>query len=620
MPVVKNFFNELKARNVRKTLAIYVSSALTTIGIVRLFTDVYGLPPRIFPVVVTLATCGLASAFLVAWYHGKEGAQKVRVREIVMHSVIGVVALVVSLNVGSATRRAKLPPKERTIAVLPFKNFSDSKEDEFFSDGVMEDILTQLSKIGDLNVISRTSAMKYKDLQKSIPEIAEELDAGVVLEGSVRRTGNRVRIVAQLIDAQSDQHLWSETYDRELKDIFSIQSEVAQKIAASLQATLSPQELRLIQTTPTTNLEAYALYLKGREHYYRYRKDDNEIAVDYFRKAIGLDPRYALAYAGLADAYSQRVHKFEYPKTWIDSALAASLTAIELDPNLAEGYKALGLAYDAKAWQEKALEAYKTALRLNPNYASVITNLADIYKRRGNLDTAISLLNKAVTLAPERPYIHVTIALVYQILELDSAAFRAYRRAIALDPNQQYAYMQLGWLHLTRGELSQARALRDTLLRRTPDTHLVLDYLAEVETFSGNYAKAAAYYDTLYSQGMAESAFQLAFALQKLGERRKATQLLEADLKRLLAEVAEKGDEMPALGVVYVYSMLGNLQEANRWLSKAIARGWRDYRWLVVDPRLENLHADAGFQSLIAELKVRVQLMRERVLQEGIVF
>jgi protein kinase/serine/threonine-protein kinase len=405
-----------------------------------------------------------------------------------------------------------------------------------------------------------------------------------------------------------------------LKDIFAIQSEVAQKIAASLQATLSPQELRLIRTTPTTNLDAYALYLKGREHYYRYRKEDNEVAIEYFRTAIGLDPNYALAYAGLADAYSQRVQKFDYPKTWIDSALTASRRAIELDPNLAEGHKALGLAYDAKAWEEKALEAYKTALHLNPNYAAVVTNLANIYQRRGNLDTALSLLNKAVTLAPERPYIHISMALVYQILELDSAAFRAYHRAIALDPNQQYSYMQLGWLHLTRGELSQARALRDTLLLRTPDTHLVLDYLAEVETFSGNYAKAAAYYDTLYSQGVVESGFQLAFALKKLGNDRRAKQLLEADLKRLLAEVDERGDGLRSLGVVYVYSMLGNLPEANRWLGNAIAHGLRDYRWLLVDPRLENLQADAEFQSIIAELKARVHLMKERVLHEGFVF
>lgn len=620
MSVLKDFLNELKVRNVRKALAIYVSSALTVIGIVRLFMEVYELPSRIFPVVVTLGTCGFVSAFLVAWYHGKQGPQKFRPKEIALHSLILVIAIILSLNVRSGTKRVTLPPKERTIAVLPFKNLSDDKEDEFFSDGVMEDILTQLSKIGDLNVISRTSAMKYKGLQKSIPEIGAELGAGVVVEGSVRRSGNRVRIAAQLIDVQTDQHLWAETYDREMKDIFSIQSEVAQNIAVALKATLSPRELVLIQNNPTKNLQAYALYLRGREHYYRYRKEDNENAIEYFQRAIALDTAYALAYAGLADAYSQRAQKFDYPRAWIDSALIASGKALTLNPNLAEGHKALGLAYELKSWEQKAVEAYRTALQINPNYAAVISNLANIYQKRGNLDTALFLLNKAVTLAPERPYIHVSIALAYQILELDSAAFRAYHRAIALDPDQQYSYMQLGWLHLTRGEISPAKALRDSLLRRVPDTQLVLDYLAEVEIFDGNFVQAAAYYDTLYRRGVVEAAYQLAFALQQIGEHTRAKDIVEADLKRLQKELEQRDDGLSMLAIVYAHALLGNVQEANRWLRKAIAKGLRDYRWLLVDPRLETLHTDAEFQSIISELRATVGAMRERVMHEGLVF
>ncbi len=177
---------------------------------------------------------------------------------------------------------------------VPFKNLSDSKEDEYFSDGVTEDIITQLSKIGDLKVISRTSVMRYKASDKNIREIGKELNVATVLEGSVRRLGNEVRIVAQLIDASNDEHLWAETYDKELTKIFSIQSEIAQQIAAALKAKLSPAEKERIEKRPTESLDAYAYYLKGRQYYYRYHRQDNENAIGLFVKALELDPNYAL--------------------------------------------------------------------------------------------------------------------------------------------------------------------------------------------------------------------------------------------------------------------------------------------------------------------------------------
>ena len=189
-------------------------------------------------------------------------------------------------------------PDRKSVAVLPFQNLSPDPENAFFADGMTEDILTQLAKIRDLKVISRSSVMRYKGTQKPIQTIAAELGVATVLEGSVRRAGNRVRIVGQLIDARTDEHLWAETYDRELKDVFAIQSEVAQRIAAALKATLSPAEKKRIEQSPTQNLAAYDLYLKGRELYNRYRKADNEAAIELFQKALELDPAFALGYAG----------------------------------------------------------------------------------------------------------------------------------------------------------------------------------------------------------------------------------------------------------------------------------------------------------------------------------
>ena len=187
------------------------------------------------------------------------------------------------------------PNREISIAVLPFDNLSESKEDEFFSDGMTEDVIAQLSKIGRLKVISRTSIMGFKGTNRSLREVGKELEVSVILEGSIRRSENRVRIVAQLIDAASDHHIWAETYDREMEDIFEIQSDVAKKIAEALKTKLTQTEQRLIEKKPTVNIAAYELYLKGRENLFR-DKNSVEQAILYFKKAIDLDANFALAF------------------------------------------------------------------------------------------------------------------------------------------------------------------------------------------------------------------------------------------------------------------------------------------------------------------------------------
>jgi serine/threonine protein kinase len=277
---------------------------------------------------------------------------------------------------------------EKSIAVLPFKNMNQDKNIEYFSDGMTEDIITQLSKIGELKVISRTSIMQYKNSNKGLRDIGQELKVGNILEGSVRKEGDQLRITGQLIDALTDEHIWAETYDRKFQDVFEVQSDVAQQIASALKAKLSGKEKKLVEKKPTENVEAYDYYLKGREYYMRFHKQDNERAIEMFQKALQLDPNFALAYAALADGYSKRP-TYGFPETWIDSAFDTSSKAIALDPNLAEGYKALGNIYFYKGWLHKALEVQHKAVELNPNYAIVIGNLGNTYRQVGNLEEAL---------------------------------------------------------------------------------------------------------------------------------------------------------------------------------------------------------------------------------------
>ena len=259
-----------------------------------------------------------------------------------------IAALVVALAIFLPSKST--PDVGKSIAVLPFENMNHDEESEYFSDGITEDIITALSKIGDLRVISRSSSMKYKGSEKNIRDIGNELSVATILEGSIRRSGKRVRITSQLIDARTDEHLWAETYDRDLADIFEVQSDVARHIAEALQATLTSAEEAQIDKRPTQNLSAYDYYLKGREYYRNYRERDNENAIELFHRALELDPDYALAYAGLGDAYAQRQWRFGYPPEWLDSSVAMSNRALALDEDLAEAHKALGLAYEYKGW------------------------------------------------------------------------------------------------------------------------------------------------------------------------------------------------------------------------------------------------------------------------------
>ena len=229
--------------------------------------------------------------------------------------------------------------------MLPFLNLSGDAESDYFSDGMTEDLIAALSKIRQLRVVSRTSSMAYRGSSKTLPEIGRELGVARVLEGSVRREAGKVRITAQLIDVASDRHLWGDTYDRDLADIFEIQRDVADRIAAALEAELTLEERRELERPPTRQVTAHVYYLRGREQYLRYQEAANAAAIEHYEQAIALDPSYALAHAGLGSALSLEVAHYGASDEALDAALLAALLALDLDPELPEAHKALGLVY-----------------------------------------------------------------------------------------------------------------------------------------------------------------------------------------------------------------------------------------------------------------------------------
>ena len=529
--------------------------------------------------------------------------------------VAGVVLVVIfnPFNLEFGPKKA-VPADRKSVAVLPFTNMSGNKEDEFFSDGITEDIIAQLSNIAELRVISRTSVMRYKNTTKSLRDVGKELNVATVLEGSVRRADNQVRIVAQLIDAANDEHLWAQTYDKELKQVFAIQSDVAQQIASALKAKLTPKEKEKLEKKPTENLDAYSYYLKGREYYYRYTKRDNDNAIDLFKKALSLDPNYALAYAGLGDAYAQRANRFSYPQTWTDSAIAVSSKAISIDPNLAEGYKALGLAYIRKGWIRKSLEANRKAVDVNPNYHPAVGNIGYMNMRLGKLDEALQWQKRSLALDPMIAFSYVGVASAYLSLCDDAKATEWCNKALALQPDLNQARFVLGLVHLVRREYQQGVDQAQKMLSLQADDPSGL-YLAEAAALlSANYTQAEHYLEKIMAVDSTGMYGDLGYVYWKTGRKDQARRMFARSVRSDEKEL-EQGNENPYIpySMADGYAMQGNKAEAYRWLQKAIAAGWRNYRWTEIDPLLENMRNEDRFKEMMADVKTRVEEMRRRV-------
>jgi TolB-like protein/lipoprotein NlpI/predicted Ser/Thr protein kinase len=514
-------------------------------------------------------------------------------------------------------------PDRKSVAVLPFQNLSPDPENAFFADGMTEDILAQLSKVRDLKVISHSSVMRYKGTQKPIQTIAAELGVATVLEGSVRRAGNRVRIVGQLIDARSDEHLWAETYDRELKDVFAIQSEVAQRIAAALKATLSPVEKKRIEQSPTQNLAAYDLYLKGRELYNRYRKADNEAAIELFQKALELDPAFALAYAGLGDAYAQRALRFGFPQSWLNTSLEVSRKAIALNSELAEGYKAFGLAYFAKGKYRESLDATRRAAEINPNHSPAVTNVGVELRNMGRLDEALPWGLRGFELDPTSAVGSAVIGSMYAALGDARQAERWLKRSLELqtDLGQGHAYLIYFYLHQRRDEeaLQQTRTAV-TLVLNDPEA---FNAAAITELVTGNPPRAQQLFEQVLpsfrgvrlgvrNAGAGVETY-LAYLLLRAGRRGEAEALLEESLATD-SRSADEGNQDWSVpyDTACVHALRGEKDEAFRWLDKAVEAGWRGWPLGTRNPLLDSMRSDPRFHRIEARLKELVGQMRRR--------
>ncbi len=490
--------------------------------------------------------------------------QKARLR-------IALAAVVVLLAAGAwkaSVSRKPAPPQISSLAVLPLENLSGDPEQEYFAEGMTDELITDLAKIGALRVISRTSAMRYKGTKKSLPEIAGELNVDAVVEGTVSRSAGRVHITAQLIGAKPEKHLWAESYERPLGDMVALQDELARQIADTIRVKLTPQERASLARARSVGPDAYQLYLKGRYFWNKRSAEGLHKAVEYFEQAIAKDPHYAQAYAGLADSYVLLGGGYSVvpPEAAYPKARTAAEKALELDETLAEAHTSLALIGPSGMWDWAGREReFQRAIELNPNYATAHHWYAEGYLiPMGRAEEAIAEMRLAEKLDPVSPIIATDVGKeLYVARHYDEAAVQLHK-ALELDPNFTPALEWLWRVYAEKGDYQQALVI---LARIKPALAMP------------NYLSSRGY---LYAQE---------------GRKQEARQLLRQLL--LLARHEYVDPEFP----VAVYISLGDKEQAFAWLEKAYAtqsaymsllKLWSLYDPIRSDPRFADLLRRVG--------------------------
>jgi TolB-like protein/Flp pilus assembly protein TadD len=657
------FFEEVKRRKVYRVAAAYIIAAGGAIQLASAAFPAWELPNWTLRLVIVLFLLGFPIALILAWAYDIT-AQGVRVTPTTVvpgtHRRRNIIMLVATGVAISAAAGFFLLPRvsarkiDKSIAVLPFENRSDEKENAYFADGIQDDVLTNLSKIGDLKVISRTSVMPYREKGSNVREIGKALGVGTILEGSVRRIGNRVRVNVQLINADTDEHIWAEDYDRDLTDVFAIQTDLAQKIARELQAKLSPTEKAQIERKPTENSEAYLAFLQAHDLFTRMDKfrSNTEKAEQLFEKATKLDPKFAGAFAGLAWVQDWIYHDFDPTPARKERARGAAVEALRLQPNLPEAHLAMGFYYYyCERDYQAALNEFAIAKLSLPNSAEVYMAIGAIERRQGKWEKSTANLERAASLSPKDAWILQNLADNYYANRNFEAADKVFDRAIeaapkSFGPRADKAQLAIDW----KGDLSvMEKALTNVppgvdpdglvtfarvqlllLQRKFPDA---LALLKQSPQDSSHYDKPrelfeGAIYTFLNDKEKALSAFKrarsiaekalrespddasrhatLGLILAGLGEKDAAI----AEGKRAVELLPESQDALDGpkttVALAQIYAWTGENEQALQLLDRSLGTpNGVTIPFLKLDPIWDPLRSDPRFQALVDKDGVR---------------
>jgi len=592
-----SFLDELKRRNVIRMAGLYLVGAWLLTQVASTVLPMFGAPDWLPRSIVILLALGFIPALIFSWAfeltpHGLKRDEDVAPEESIapqtarrMNGMI-IAVLVLALGYFAFDKFVLAPRREaekshsapapnesqsianaKSIAVLPFDNLSRDPDNAFFAEGVQDEILTRLAKVADLKVISRTSTQRFKSAPSDLREIAKQLGVMNILEGSVQRSNDQVRINVQLINAVTDAHLWAEIYDRKLTDLFIVESEVAKTIADTLRAKLTGSEMTAMSSQPTEDPVAHDSFVQGR-HFLALRRDDNlPRAIEFFHQAIARDPNYAAAYAGLSEAYILLPrYTGAYPSETRPQSRVAALKALELNPNLAEAHNALAkIALDYDVDFAEAAREFKRAIELNPNYAGAHHWFSGALESLGQFDEALAESKLGTELDPFSAVNLVDQGRVYGSARRFPEAKAVFEKALAIDPAFSYAHWHYGEMLQVSGDLKGAAA----------------EY-AKARTASNSPEPIALTGQLAAMMGRPEEARQALRALDEL----------------------EKHRYVDVFWRALLYLSLGDKEQALQSLEQSyINREGYEIGLIKVDPMLDSLRAEPRFQALVQKVR-----------------
>jgi TolB-like protein len=578
----KELFGELKRRNVYKVAAAYAVVGWLLMQVATQVFPFFEIPNWGIRLVVLIIALGFPIALIIAWAFEltPEGVKRTEVADAAHERSRGavwiyIVVIGAVLSVGLFFLGRYMAPNKqssfgelpgKSLAVLPFANLSGNPENAYFAAGIQDEIITRLAKIGELKVVSCLTTQRFKSSPDDLPAIAKQLGVANVLQGSVQRSSDAVRVNVQLVKADTDTHLWADTFDRKLTDVFQIESDIAKTIADKLQAKLTGSEQEAISGKPTSDLEAHQLYLKGRYLWNRRTGNNLKKALSYFQQAAEKDPNYALAYTGIADSCALiPVYGAGSPQDYYPRAKAAAEKAVELDNTLGEAHTSLANVFFRYLELDNSDREFERSIELNPNYATAhqwygrLTLLAT-----GQFDRAMAEAKRAVELDPISPIGRTDVATVYQVGRRYDEAITQLRNVLEIDPDFYWAHRQLG---------------------------LALELKGAPGDAIGEYQKAAELND---------DPRVLAF----IGHA-KAIMGRESDARAILAQLTEASKTRYVSGYSFavIHLGLGEKDQALEWLEKdARERTGFEINFIKVDPYLDPLRGDPRFEALVQKV------------------
>jgi len=576
------FWEELKRRKVIRVITVYGAAAFVILELVSIVSPSLGLPSWTLNMVIVLLSVGFIISVILSWVYDitPEGVQKTKpatqIRSEVKQStprgwkistytsVLVIIAFVVFYVISNIKQSSDISKLEKSIAVLPFEIWNSDEEYAYLGDAIANEINTQLAKIQEFHVFSYTSSSLYKGSNKpSMPQIGSEIGANFIVEGTVERQDEDVSIHVQVILAEDDDHIWAHEFKGNWQDIFTIRAEIAVRIAEELKTILTPEEIEQIEKKPTEDLEAYDLYLLGRFYWNKRTEEGLKKSIEYFEKAKEINPKYALAYAGLADAYQILAYwgylpsQEAYPK-----AKEIALKALEIDNNLAETHASLGAiaCYYDHNWQDAEKE-FKRAIELNPNYAPAHQFYAEFLACTGQFEEAFVQIKKALELDPLSLITNYTSGWLYYLARQYNEAIIKYQKALEIDKNYILLHYSIFYIYLQQG--------------MDKETIEKLQEIMSMDTLTVKYVKIVG---DIYERSGIEGVLHLLIDLKFTGIGGKAH-----------------------YNLAKYYAMLGEKEQAIGWLDRYYElRAGEPF--LKVDPAFDNLRTDPRFIDLLKKM------------------